>query len=65
MRVSPTNSPTVQLVCPHERDYVLMRNAGKPVHDVIGLQQTPALAGISDQQLTVNQIVPGRFVSIQ
>jgi hypothetical protein len=35
------------------------------MHAAIGLQQISARTGISDQQLTVNQIVPGHFASIQ
>jgi len=65
MRVDPTDPATVKIVCPDKDNYLFVGHVCNLMHQSIGLQQLAAAAGISDQQLTVNQIVTGRFFAIQ
>ena len=65
MRIHPTDSLAMQLVCSYERNYILMRYGTKLVDKAVRLQQFTSSTGIADQQLTINEVMSGSFVPIQ
>ena len=42
-----------------------MLNIRHSVHEFVRVQQLPSTAGISDEQLAIYEVVPGRFIGFQ
>jgi hypothetical protein len=55
----------MELTCPHERDYVQMRNGRQPVHEAISLQKIAAIAAISNEEFAVDHLMAGSLVPVE
>jgi hypothetical protein len=65
MNVDPTETHSVQAAMANQRDHLVVRNDSGLVQPLVGGEKLATAVAITDQQFSVDQLVPGHLIAVQ